>query len=310
MKRQVRRIRAKLAQIFPPPKGPKRVHAHSDVMHNIVAADAKIDRIATGFKFTEGPIWRPELNALWFSDIPRNSIHEWCDGRVRTVRKPSRHANGNTLDHQGRLLTCEHSGRCVSRTEADGTVAILADMWDGKRLNSPNDLVVARDGSIYFTDPPFGIKPDQQELAFSGVFRINASGHLSLLDTSMPAPNGLAFSADESKLFVDDSKRKELRVFDVNKDGTLSRGRSVHDMDNGRPGNPDGMKFDSDGNLFVTGPGGIWVFSADMAHVGTIELPEIPANCAWGEDGQSLFVTARRSLYRVRCLTSGPVLGG
>jgi gluconolactonase len=279
-------------------------------MWDIVARDAPIERIATGFTFTEGPVWLQSRSALLFSDIPRNTIHEWRAETVSALRRPSRHANGNSLDHDGRLLTCEHSGRQVSRTEQDGTISVLASSWDAKRLNSPNDLVVKSDGSIYFTDPPFGIKPEQQELDFSGIYRIDPAGELALLDRSMRAPNGLAFSADEALLYVDDSERKELRVFDVASDGSLNNGRLALDMDNGRPGNPDGMKLDKAGNLFVTGPGGIWVLSPDMEHLGMLELPEIPANCAWGEDGRNLFVTARRSVYKVRCRMGGELLAG
>lgn len=308
--RLIDKARHRLARWRRPPLHPKRVVANADAFWDILEKDAAIERLTTGFEFTEGPVWLPSRAALVFSDIPRNTIHEWRNGRVRKIRKPSCHANGNTLDQAGRLLTCEHSSRRVTRTELDGTISILADRWQGRRLNSPNDLIVKRDGSIYFTDPPFGIKPDQQETGFSGIFRIATDGTLSLLDTSMPGPNGLAFSDDESRLFVDDSIIKELRVFDVRADGTLKNGRCVCDMDNGKRGNPDGMKFDTKGNLFVTGPGGVWVFAPDMTHLGTIELPELPANCAWGEDGKSLFVTARRSLYRVRCLTGGRLLRG
>jgi len=303
-------VRRRLARLKPPPTMPKRVAAKHSAMWDLVDKNAAIDRIASGFEFTEGPVWLPSRGALWFSDIPGNTMHEWRGGIVRTIRKPSRHANGNTLDLKGRLLTCEHSARRITRTQHDGALTTLADNWEGARLNSPNDLVVKSDGSIYFTDPPFGIRPQQQELEFSGIYRISAGGELSLLDISMPRPNGIAFSPDESLLYVDDSQKRELRVFDVAADGSIQNGRRCFDMDDGSSGNPDGMKLDKSGNLFVTGPGGIWVFSQDMKHIGTIQLPELPSNCAWGEDGHSLFVTARRSLYRIRCLTSGSLLAG
>jgi gluconolactonase len=176
-------------------------------------------------------------------------------------------------------------------------------------FRSPNDIVVRSDGSIYFTDPPFGIRPDQVELGFSGIYRISTEGELALLSTALERPNGLAFSLDERHLYVDDSTAKKLHCFAVTPAGMLEDGRLVLDMDNGMPGNPDGMKLDQGGNLYIAGPGGVWVVSGAMEQLGLIQLPELPSNCAWGDDGHSLYVTARRSLYRVRCRSAGAFPG-
>ena len=273
------------------------------------------EQIASGFQFTEGPVWHPD-GYLIFSDIPASRTYTWKpDGTVGILREPSGFANGLTLDHQRRLIACEHGGRRVSRVAADGTVVTLADSYGGKRLNSPNDLVVKSDGTIYFTDPPYGLAPPhgpsvlEQEQPCNGLYRIMPNGELDLLIDDFDRPNGLAFSADESLLYVDDSPRRHVRVFDVRPDGRLANSRLFADMDHPQPGSPDGMKIDTEGHLFVTGATGVWVFEPDGTCLGVITTPERPANCAWGDaDRQTLYITARTSLYRVR--TSVPGLPG
>ena len=262
-------------------------------------------RIASGFRFTEGPVWLARADVLLFSDIPADRIYRMKPGgKVEVYREPSGHSNGLTLDADGRLIACEHGNRRVSRTDPDGTVRTLADRFRGQRLNSPNDVVVKSDGTIYFTDPPYGLEPNQRELSVQGVYRILPdSGRLDLVCDDFLRPNGLAFSPDETRLYIDDSadERRHIRVFELSPDGTLGADRVFHDMNVEQPGAPDGMKVDVDGRLYCTGAGGVWVFDPAGVHLGTIALPEKPANCAWGDsDGRSLYITARTSVYRIR----------
>ncbi|WAT18952.1 SMP-30/gluconolactonase/LRE family protein [Aurantiacibacter sp. MUD11] len=287
-----------------------RIVVDDPAMLDLVAGNASIERLASGMEFTEGPVWRASTQSLVFSDIPANRLMEWRNGSVVTLRHPCGHPNGNTLDREGRLISCAHSARCVYRELDNGERVVIAQEFAGLRLNSPNDVVVKSDGSIYFTDPPFGIAKHQRELGFSGIYRLAPSGELELLHKEMEAPNGLAFSPDERTLYVDDSSSHRLHAFRVLDDGRLGDQLQVLDMRRDLAGTPDGMKVDKRGNLFVTGPGGVWVISPDFVPLGRIELPEPPANCAWGDDGHSLYVTARQSLYRVRCLTSGHILPG
>lgn len=279
-------------------------------LHELVAPDAPAQRVAGGFGFTEGPVWRGDH--LLFSDIPRSRTVRWRllpEGpEVTTFRTPSGNANGLTLDKQGRLLACEHSGRRVSRIAADGTVTAAAERYEGKRLNSPNDVIVRSDGTIYFTDPPYGLRenPEAKELEFNGVYRITPDGTLVLLADDFDRPNGLALSPDEKTLYVDDSPRRHIRAFDVQADGSIGNGRLFLDMSSPDNGSPDGMKVDVEGNIFCTGPGGIWVINPAGELLGRIFLPEQPANLAWGEeDWRMLYVTAQTSLYRIRCRTQG-----
>lgn len=270
------------------------------------------ERLATGFQFTEGPVWIEE-GYLLFSDIPASRIHKWSpNGGVEVWREPSGESNGLTLDRQNRLIACEHKNRRVSRTKADETVVTLADRYQGKQLNSPNDVVVKSDGTIYFTDPPYGIRPEEREQPCNGVYRILPDGTLELLADDFDRPNGLAFSPDESILYVDDSPRRHVRAFDVRSDGTLANSRIFADMDHPQPGSPDGMKIDVEGHLYVAGATGVWVFEPDGTLLGVIVPPERPANCAWGDAGRkSLYITARTSLYRVRVKVPGlPVVRG
>lgn len=270
-----------------------------------------IERVATGFEFTEGPIWIAEDRCLLFSDIPASKIFKLsADRRVSIFRDPSDNANGLTRDRQGRLLACEHGSRRVTRTESDGTIVVLSDRFETHKLNSPNDIIVKSDGAIYFTDPTYGIRSEQQEQPCQGVYRLSPDGRdLTLIVADFIAPNGLAFSPDERTLYIDDSapERCHIRAFDVRSDGTLERDRVFADlMTPDVDGVPDGMKVDCQGRLYATGPGGVWVFEPDGYHLGTIVLPEQPANCTWGDpDWCSLYITAQTSVYKIRVNTPG-----
>ena len=293
-------------------------------LNDLVAADTVIERIAGGLGFTEGPIWRG--GALFFSDIPNNRIARWRrlpEGPELTTHATGK-SNGLTLDRKGRLLAAEHGGRCVSRVADDGTRTVLADKFKDKRLNSPNDIVVKSDVTIYFTDPPYALfasppgavrpagwwkAPPGKEQPLQGVYRLTPDGGMQLVADDFVLPNGLAFSPDESRLYIDDSERKHIRAFDVRPDGALANGRILLDMASNDPGVPDGLKVDLQGNVFSTGPGGVWVCRADGTFLGRIIFPELPANLAWGEDGSVLFATARTSVYRLHTKTRGALLG-
>jgi gluconolactonase len=294
-------------------------------LDKLVPPGARIEKLAGGFRFTEGPVWIHDgAGYLLFSDIPANAILKWTpDGKVSTFRQPVFPgtfpdgqfvgSNGLTLDRQGRLVSCEHGNRRMARTEKNGSITVLADRFEGKRLNSPNDAVYKRNGDLYFTDPPYGfLKQDDdpaKELPFNGVFRLTAAGKLDLLVKDMTRPNGLGFSPDEKKLYVanSDQKRKLWMVYDVKPDGTLANGKVFFDATSEQaPGAPDGLKLDTRGNVYATGPGGVWVFSPQGKRLGTISPPEIPANCHWGDaDGKSLYMTARTGLYRVKLNVAG-----
>ncbi|HAM58820.1 MAG TPA: gluconolactonase [Candidatus Rokubacteria bacterium] len=300
------------------------LEAHDPGLHDLVTPDAPIDRIAGGLTFTEGPVWRG--GALLFSDIPNKRIVRWRrlpEGPELTTFATGM-SNGLTLDRQGRVLAAEHDGRRVSRVDADGTRAVLAERFQGKRLNSPNDIVVKSDGSIYFTDPPYAVQPSTpgmprppgwwtqpipgKEQPCHGVYRIAPDGTLHLLVDDFAVPNGLGFSPDESVLYIDDSGYKHIRAFELRPDGSLTNSRVLLDMASQDPGVPDGLKVDVRGNVFCTGPGGVWVCRANGALLGRIVLPELPANLAWGEDGSVLFLTARTSVYRLPTRTRGTLL--
>ncbi|MGA9380896.1 MAG: SMP-30/gluconolactonase/LRE family protein [Phormidium sp.] len=292
-----------LGSLFPKKLPSGRLEGKNVAFKNLFPKNAKIDRVATGFQFTEGPIWFAEEKYLLFSDIPANKIFQLTpDGQVTIFREPSNNSNGLTRDKQGRLIACEHDKRRVTCTEKNGTIAVLADKFQGKKLNSPNDIIVKSDGAIYFTDPPYGIKPEQQEQPIQGVYRISPDrNQITLVADDFDKPNGLAFSPDEKQLYIDDSERRHIRVFDVQENGTLANSRIFYDMKVKKPGLPDGMKVDLRGNIYCTGGGGVWVFDPKGNHLGTIVTPEVPANCAWGdEDWQTLYITASTSLYKIR----------
>ena len=272
------------------------------------AGEYKVERVPGDYKFTEGPVWSP-WGTLLFSDIPANRIYEIAASGQKVYGEPSGNSNGLTFDREGRLIACEHGNRRVSRTERDSKITVMADRFEGKRLNSPNDVVVKSDGSIYFTDPTYGIKKEEQELDFQGVYRIKPDGKLEVLVKNFKMPNGLCFSPDEKKLYIADSTElRHVRVFDVKPDGTLTGGTVFAKV--GPGGAPDGMKVDNSGNLLSTGPGGIWIFDPTGKHIDTIPTPETPANCGWGDaDGKTLYITARTSLYKVRLPVGGELPG-
>jgi gluconolactonase len=279
----------------------------------VVGPEARFEQIASGCLFTEGPLWHPTGHYLLWSDMPGDHLRRWsaADG-VTTHRKPCHMSNGLTWDRQGRLLACEHASSRVTRTERDGRITPLATHYDGKQLNSPNDIVCAADGGIYFTDPPYGRAefygvPRAQELPFQGVYRVGERPEApTLLVDDFDRPNGLCFSLDGRRLFVNDTARRHIRVFDVAGDGQLSGGAVWATTDGDGPGAPDGMKIDSAGNVYCCGPGGVHVFAPDAACLGVIHVPERPANFAWGDaDYRSLYVTASTSVYRIRVLVPG-----
>jgi sugar lactone lactonase YvrE len=273
---------------------------------------AMMERVATGFSFTEGPVWRGD--ELLFSDIPNSRTVRYRplpEGpEITTFRHPTGNANGLTLDRQSNLIACEHTTRQVSRVDAQGNVQTLADNFEGKRLNSPNDVVVRSDGTIFFTDPPYGLRNQSEgkELPHNGVYRLDTDGKLHLLVDDFERPNGLAFSPDEKTLYVDDSFKWHIRAFDVAADGSLSNGRVLCEL---KPkaderGVPDGMKVDCEGNIYCTGPGGIWIFGETGRLLGRIVMPEVTANLAFGgADRQTLFLTGSTSLYRLRVSVPG-----
>ncbi len=280
-------------------------------LSELVISDSDVT-LCGGFRFTEGPIWVPDGDYLLFSDIPNNRIHRWVPGSTyaEVFREPSHHSNGLTLDHAGMLIACEHSARRVTRAALpDGEIEIIAEFVDGTRFNSPNDVVVHTSGSIYFTDPTYGLNDAgaSQDLDVQGVYRLDSDGVLTLLVSDFAEPNGLAFSPDERILYIGDSAKATVRRFDVDAAGNLSGGDIFVDMrPDRRPGGPDGMKVDRDGRLWTTGKGGVWVIEPDGTWLGVLAVPEIPANIAFGgADFTSIFLTAHTSVYRVETRVTG-----
>jgi len=274
---------------------------------------AAVERIATGCRWAEGPVWFGDGRYLLWSDIPNDRVMRWTEesGQVSVFRAPSHNANGNTRDRQGRLVTCEHDARRVTRTEHDGTVTVLIDRHGGKRLNAPNDVVVTADGAVWFTDPGYGILMNYEghraefELP-ANVYRVaGPPGGTTVVIGDLVRPNGLCFSLDGRRLFVNDTARKHIRVFDVKPDGGLANGRVWAETTGDGPGAPDGMKLDSAGNVYCCGPGGIHVFTPEAACLGVIHVPERTANFAWGDDYRSLYITASTSVYRIRTTVPG-----
>jgi gluconolactonase len=296
------------------------IAVHSEKLRELVDEEAEVEQVATGFTFTEGPIWMPD-GSLHFSDMPGDMRRRWHpeDG-VSVLRDPSNKCNGMTLDNEGNLIVCEHVTSSVVRERPDGVREVLASHWGRSYLNSPNDVVVASDGSILFTDPTYGRMPGfgierTQELDFQGVYRIPADGgDLELLVDDFVQPNGLCFSPDESLLYVNDTDRAHIRVFDVGAGHALSNGRvfaeNIGDGDLAKGGLVDGMKIDEHGNVYVTGPAGVWVFSTEGEHLGVIEVPESVGNVNWGgDDWSTLYMPSTTSIYRVALKVSGNRLG-
>jgi gluconolactonase len=292
------------------------------VFDSLVPAGAQIEKLAAGFIFTEGPLWRPQ-GVLWFSDVIGNVVRQWSpDGTVIEILRPGGYdgnslpaggfngPNGMTADRDEAVVLCQYGNRRIVRITRDGKVSTVVDRYQGKRLNSPNDLVFHADGSLFFTDPPYGLPRQDEdptkELPFNGVYRF-ADGKPQLIIEDLHRPNGLAFSPDYKILYVANSERPKMWMrYDVAADGTVRNGRVFADVDRSQEaGVPDGMKIDALGNMYAAGPGGVWIYSPAGTHLGTIKTPETPANCAWGDDRKSLYITAVTGLYRVKLAVPG-----
>lgn len=318
---------------------PAKVERLSPEVDGIVPPQATLERVATGFKWVEGPVWI-KAGYLLFAEIPSNSIRQWTPGKgVSIFLQPSGYqgaapyggpepgSNGATLDRRGRLTIAGHAQRDVYRFETmdpHGEITILVNAYKGKKLNSPNDLVYKSDGSLYFTDPPYGLrtqsdKDPQKELSFNGVYRLPgasnqkpgsapANDKLQLLISDLPRPNGIAFSPDEKYLYVCNSEPKKIWMrYTVNSDGSVGEPKLIFDATSDkRDGAPDGMKVDHAGNLYSAGPGGVWIFSPEGKHIGTILIPERVGNMAWGDgDMKTLYIAASTSIYRIRLNATG-----
>jgi gluconolactonase len=295
----------------------------------LIAPDAKIEKLTEGYEWAEGPVWvKRDGGSVLFSDVVKNTVHKWdrTAGTAAPYLSPSGYtgpasrggepgSNGLTLDPQGKLVLCQHGDRRVARLNDDGkTFTTVVDKYQGKRFNSPNDLVYARSGNLYFTDPPYGLEKQnddpKKELDFNGVYLLRKDGELVLLTKEFTFPNGVALSPDEKKLYVaqSDPKTAILKVFDVKGDGTIANGRVLFDATSlveGRKGLPDGLKTDAKGNVWMTGPGGVLVITPEGKHLGTINTGEATANCGWGGDGSELYITADMYLCRVKTATKG-----
>ncbi len=292
----------------------------------LVPKDARLEKIADGFTWVEGPVWNKQGKYLLFSDIPANTVYQWKQGEGTKVylrnsgysgltpfagKEPG--SNGLTFDANGQLVLCRHGDRQIGRLEHNGNIATVADRYDGYRINSPNDLVLKSDGNLYFTDPPFGLAgvfDDPNKAPVQGVYRVAKDGTVTRLITDIKAPNGIAFSPDELILYVSDvdPKRAAWLAYDVNPDGTVTNGRVFFDATRWTKDpffGPDGFKLDRQGNLFGARPGGLNVIAPDGTLLGTIEIGQPTSNVAWGEDGSTLFITGGSSVYRLRLSTSG-----
>src|SRR5580692_11795015 len=294
---------------LPPPPAPGEFHlqAGSPQFWNLVDHNAKLSVVGTGFGFTEGPVW-DQAGFLYVSDETTNKIYRLHSNGKQEEVIALGDPDGNTFDRQHRLIDCASVLRAIIEVTPDGKYKILADHYDGKKLNSPNDVIVGPDGALYFTDPNMDlVAGEKQEIPFQGVYRLDSKGSLKLLTKDLTQPNGLAFSPDGKHFYVDDSEQRNIRVYEVAPDGTLANGRIFGEEPGGKgDGVPDGIKVDKNGNLFVTGPGGIWVWDAKGNHLGTIVMPEQPANLNWGDkDYRTLYITATTSVYRLEMKTQG-----
>ena len=289
----------------------------------LVPKDAVIEKVGGGFQFTEGPLWRPDGH-LWFSDVMGNVVRSITpagevqvliqDSGGKSTAPPGSFIGSNAMvaDKDGYVLLCQHTNRRIVRVGKDLQMTPLVERYQGKRFNSPNDLVYKLDGGLYFTDPPYGLaKQDEdpaKEIPFNGVYRLK-DGKVDVIIKDLTRPNGIAFSPDQKTFYIanSDEKRKVWMRYDVAANGTVGNGRVFFDVTAEKEdGLPDGMKVDAQGNVYGSGPGGVWVFSPDGKHLGTIKPPETPANCNWGDDGKSLYITARTGLYRIKLSVAGP----
>jgi gluconolactonase len=318
-------------RVIPQETPERRIERLDPALDKLISPQARIEVLAQGYSWSEGPIWVKDGGFVLFSDVKENTVYRWKQSEgAKPYLKPSGYtgseprggemgSNGLTLDNTGHLVLCQHGDRRVARMDAptskpEAKFVTLADRFEGKRFNSPNDLVFKSNGDLYFTDPAYGM-PKQwddpnRELAFAGVFRRTPNGQVTVLTRDMTRPNGLAFSPDEKKLYVAQSDETAAiwRVFDVNADGTIGNSRVFFDatsMTKTRQGLPDGMKIDVDGNLFATGPGGVLILSPDGKHLGTILTGQPTSNCAFGDDGHTLYITANMYLMRVKLKTKG-----
>lgn len=307
------------------PAGAGVIIRHDARFDALVPAGATIEKVADGFVFLEGPVWRNADSRLFYSDLRGNAIYQWTAAEgVTDVAKPfftgsgaglrGVGPNGIALDGDGRLLACVYGSRSVIRIEKDGSRTTLAERFEGKRLNSPNDLVVARDGTVYFTDPSFGLEGTDnsplRELTFNGVYRLRTNGQIDLLTRELERPNGLVLSPDESILYVANSGGGAVTgwlAYDLGAAG-LSNKRVFFDVTGVQgEGGADGMKVDLAGNVYATGPGGVWVIAPDGTHLGTIRPSEALTNVGWGDDGRTLYITGRTALYRIRLSARGAI---
>ena len=296
-------------------------------LDKLIPPGSKVEKLAEGYDWSEGPVWARNGGFLLFSDVPMNTVYRWKEGmsKPEVFLKPSGYtgttprggepgSNGLIMDSQGRLVLCQHGDRRVARLEADRSFKTLVDNYEGKKLNSPNDGVYHSDGSLYFTDPPYGLigKNDdpKKELPFNGVYRLSPKGELTLLTKEMTYPNGIGLSPDEKTLYVanSDPEKAIWMAFPLKADGTVGTGRVFFDATRGvktLKGLPDGLKVDKDGNLFATGPGGVLIFAPDGTHLGTLNTGEATANVGWGDDGSTLYITADMYLGRLKTTTKG-----
>jgi len=304
-----------------------RIIAHAPGLEALIDPGATFEKLSEGHRWTEGPVWNRRGGYLLFSDIPNNVVVKWEPGKgVSEYLKPSGYtgtapftgpepgSNGLTFDSEGRLVLCQHGDRRIARQNHDGTIVALAERYEGKRFNSPNDLVYHSSGALYFTDPPYGLpgrwEDKEKELPFQGVFRLAPDGTVTLLTKELNAPNGLAFSPDERTLYVaqSDPSRAIWMAYPVNDDGTLGAGRVFFDatplVKEKKVGLPDGLKVDTKGNLWATGPGGVLIFSPDGTHLGTIDTGVPTSNVAFGDDGSVLYITANTAVFRVKTKTT------
>lgn len=280
---------------------------------SIVAHGAELEKLADGFEFTEGPVWFEDEQALYFSDIPASITRRWsAEKGVEVLRSPNDKSNGMFRDQDGKLLVCQHGLRRIVKWRGGEALDVVVDNFNGKKFNSPNDVVVRDNGCIYFTDPPYGLTAafgelGEKELDFQGVFRTNpARTEVFLLNDTYTAPNGLAFSPDEKILYVNDSETFFIKAYDVAENGDLENERLFVNVPSDEKGNPDGMKVDTEGNVYVSGSGGLYIYNPEGERIGFIAVPENIGNFAFGEDDmKSIFFTASTSLYRIRVIIPG-----